>query len=94
MRRAREGDLLTAARVATLWPEAERHGRLMRLFDEAHAADLYSKRPGRPHPIWGDGTLMAAALGRIGVGLDERTLPVATLGAVCQAFELWRTGRR
>ncbi|OOY12605.1 hypothetical protein BMG00_01780 [Thioclava marina] len=66
----------------------------MRLFDEAHAADLYRKRLGRLHPIWGDGTLMAAALGRIGVGLDERTLPVATLGAVCQAFELWRTGRR
>ncbi|TNF13507.1 MAG: hypothetical protein EP320_08995 [Rhodobacteraceae bacterium] len=94
MRRAREGDLLAAARVATLWPEAERHGRLMRLFDEAHTADLYRKRLGRLHPIWGDGTLMAAALGRIGVGLDERTLPVATLGAVCQAFGLWRTGRR
>lgn len=94
MRRAHEGDLLAAARLATLWPEAERHGRLMRLFDEAHTADLYRKRLGRPHPICGKVTLMAAALGLIGAGQDERTLPVATLGAVCQAFELWRTGRR
>ncbi|MBW7921202.1 MAG: hypothetical protein H3C51_03785 [Rubellimicrobium sp.] len=53
-------DLVLAARVAVLMPEAARHAALVRWLDRAHAADKYRKATGRAHRRWGDGTLAAA----------------------------------
>lgn len=55
-------DLLCAARlVSSAGPDGA--GPLARrLIHEAHAAHKYAKRFGRPHPLWGSGSLMARAL--------------------------------
>lgn len=60
MRTVTHGDVVTAARaVRHLSPEAQR-GEIMRLLDHAHAADLFRKRTGKPHPFWGNGSLHGA----------------------------------
>jgi hypothetical protein len=64
VRQVLHGDVVAAARVLCVVPEAARPALLERLLDEAHWADLYRKRTGRAHPVWGDGTLMTAALRR------------------------------
>ncbi len=64
MRQILHGDVVAAARVLRAVPEAARPGLIARLLDEAHWADLYRKRTGRAHPVWGDGSLMTAALRR------------------------------
>ncbi len=40
-----------------------------RLLAEADAAHRYAKRHGRPHPMWGNGSLMARAMA------DPPTIP-------------------
>ncbi|MFC2967851.1 DUF7742 family protein [Acidimangrovimonas pyrenivorans] len=62
MRQVLPGDLVAAALVLRALPEAERDGALRRLLEEADLADRYRKRLGRPHPDYGNGSLMAAAL--------------------------------
>lgn len=62
MRRLLIGDVMAAARAILPAPPARRAALADRLLDEAHAAHLFCKRLGRPHPRWGDGSLMTRAL--------------------------------
>ncbi|PZX57175.1 serine O-acetyltransferase [Cereibacter changlensis] len=63
MRTVLLAELVTVARVLMALPEAERGPFLQRLLYRAHAAHQVSKRLGRPHPAWGDGSLSAAVAG-------------------------------
>lgn len=58
------GDLAAAARAMMAVPEARRGPLLQRLLDEADLADRYRRTSGRAHPVFGNGTLMSAALAR------------------------------
>lgn len=64
MHPVRLGDLSAAARVLGLNPEERWAWLMFRLLAEAEAGERYLQRRGRPHPRYGDGTLMAAALRR------------------------------
>lgn len=64
MRPVVHGDVVAAARVLWNSPDADHARLLARLLNEARWADAWRKRTGRAHPLWGDGTLMAAALMR------------------------------
>lgn len=71
MRRVLEGDVSVVAQVLRGLPPAQRPLRLARLIASAEAADRHRRRTGRPHPLWGTGSLMAAASGMPrGAGLD------------------------
>lgn len=62
MRRCLIGDVLAAASVL---PAADLHQMQIsgaRLITQADAAHRYTKRLGRPHPAWGNGSLMARAM--------------------------------
>lgn len=58
MRKCLLGDIITAA--AVLRPNSPLSAADM--IHQAHAAHKYAKRLGRPHPKWGNGSLMARAL--------------------------------
>jgi hypothetical protein len=59
-------DLLCGARaLATVAPQ-KRAAFAATLLDQAHAAHAYAKRFRRPHPRWGNGSLMARALAEPG----------------------------
>jgi hypothetical protein len=62
MRRCLIGDLTTAAAVLSAAAPQDRARLADRLLAEAHAAHLYAKRFAKPHPSWGNGSLMARAL--------------------------------
>lgn len=64
MRPARLGDATAAARVLLARPEGRWPWVMARMLAEARAADGRVRARGRPHPRWGDGSLMAAALRR------------------------------
>ncbi len=64
MRPPGHGDLIAAARVLRLRPVHLRRWCLLRLFAEADAADARGVAGRGMHPIWGDGSLMTAALRR------------------------------
>ena len=64
MRPVLVGDLIAAARVLRAEPAAARDGCIARLIAEADLADRSRKRLGRPHAVYGNGSLMAAALRR------------------------------
>ncbi|MGR3630550.1 MAG: DUF7742 family protein [Limimaricola soesokkakensis] len=53
-------DRAVAALLAA--PPEGRAGLALRIVSEARAADAWRKRRGRAHPLWGDGSLMSAAL--------------------------------
>lgn len=64
MRPVMHGDVVAAARVLYAQPREIREAVVARLLDETRWADAYRKRVGRVHPLWGDGSLMVAALMR------------------------------
>lgn len=64
MRPVLHGDVVAAARALLAVAEADRDALSERMLDEAGWADACRKRTGRAHPVWGDGSLMAAALRR------------------------------
>lgn len=64
MRPVLHGDVVAAARALLPLPEAERPAAMARLLAEADAADRYRRRMGRVHRLWGNGSLMAAAMAR------------------------------
>lgn len=64
MRPLLPGDLIAAARVLLAVPEAERPVAIRRMIAEAEIADRYRKRLGRGHRLYGNGSLMAAAMRR------------------------------
>ena len=60
MRRVLIGDLLAAA--AVIGVAADPAQATQTLITQADAAHRYTKRFGRPHPRWGNGSLMARAM--------------------------------
>ncbi|PYE85726.1 hypothetical protein [Pseudoroseicyclus aestuarii] len=62
MRPLLPGDMDQAVRALLAVPEARRAALAGRLILRAHAADKWRKRLRRPHPLWGDGSLMAASM--------------------------------
>lgn len=58
------GDAAAAARVLRERPEASWPWVLARMLAEARRAFAHHRALGRPHPRYGDGSLMAAALRR------------------------------
>ena len=56
------GDLAAAARVLLARPQAQRPAAMAALIARAEAADRLRRAEGRHHPLYGNGTLMAAAL--------------------------------
>lgn len=74
-------DLITAARVLTARPPDQRAALADRWLAEAHAADLYRKRLGRPHLHWGNGSLMSRALHDGGGALQPQFHALATMAA-------------
>lgn len=89
MRNMLIGDALAAARALCRVAPERRLRRLFRMCWEADRANAYRLRTARMHPIWGDGSLMAAALRRKPVlagSLDDpefRTALILVLGAGC-----------
>ncbi|MFT5626597.1 MAG: hypothetical protein ACI9PY_001275 [Ascidiaceihabitans sp.] len=61
MRPVLHSDLTAAARVLLLEPEIKRSEIVSKMMQEAQYADRYTRRLGKPHPQWGNGTLAAAA---------------------------------
>lgn len=55
-------DLSATAQLLARWPAAQRPAELDRLLMQTHAADRFSRRFGRPHPLWGNGSLLSRAL--------------------------------
>lgn len=64
MQKLRLGDVSAAARALRLHPERRWAWVIRRLLAEARAGAAHLTARGRPHPRYGDGTLMAAALRR------------------------------
>lgn len=60
------------------------------MFAAAHVADIYRKRTGRAHRLWGNGTLYASAIPPLGPLPPEADLSdmiyVQALGAVLEAL--------
>ncbi|RVV99007.1 hypothetical protein EKE94_09030 [Mesobaculum littorinae] len=64
MKPPRVGDALAAARALMCASEPAWRWRLARMIAEAGAAQGHARRHGAPHPRYGDGSLMMAALRR------------------------------
>jgi hypothetical protein len=62
MRPLMHGDVVAAARVIFAIPGPLRKAELARLLFRTERADVFRMETGRPHPFWGDGSLMSAAL--------------------------------
>jgi hypothetical protein len=60
-----DGRDIGGARVARRRRRTRGRACIRRLIDRADAADRYRRRTRRAHPLWGNGTLMAAAHGAI-----------------------------
>ena len=61
MRRLLLGDVIAAARALLVLPADQRKGLLDAMIHQADAAHRFFKRYSRPHPKWGNGSLMARA---------------------------------
>ena len=93
MRRVLIGDLLAAAPV--IGAAADPCQATQALITQADAAHRYAKRFGRPHPLWGNGSLMARALAEPHSATANLSAP-ATLDALarlCQALSARRMPR-
>ena len=55
-------DLAATAHLLARWPAADRPALLDRLLSQAQAADCFCRRFHRPHPLWGDGSLLSRTL--------------------------------
>ena len=62
MRPVDHGDVSAAARALLMIPDPARPMRIARLLREAEIADDHRRRTGWNHPVWGNGSLMSAAL--------------------------------
>ncbi|WP_028957685.1 hypothetical protein [Sulfitobacter sp. 20_GPM-1509m] len=72
MRPVLHTDLRDAARALMAVPARLRPDQCRRMLKEATWADRYARQTGRPHPLWGNGTLSDAARKRLLA--DEPTL--------------------
>lgn len=95
MRPVLHGDVVAVARVLLWAPEVGRHALMRQLLEQASVADLFRKRLGRGHPVWGNGSLMAAAMSRPMMRepfLDDPDY-CRCLVVVFEALILWRSER-
>lgn len=96
MRGLAQSDITIVARLLIGLPEVAWEQSIRDLLDRAHAADLYRKRLGRLHPLWGNGTLAGAAqlVDRRAAMPPEPFLSdrrfFAALGAVIDGVMAWR----
>jgi hypothetical protein len=85
MRPAQLADLEIAARVVAVLPARERLAMIKQLCDQAQIADEYREISGKPHPKFGNGTLMSAAFKHAvppRAALCDRAL-LTSLAALC-----------
>lgn len=94
MRRCLIGDLLAAADCVVGMAGEDQSRHLARLLAEAHAAHRYARRFGRPHPRWGDGSLMARALAERPTPEPRPCLDLAALAAVATGLLQFQQDRR
>ena len=88
MRRVLVGDVLALAAVMHRHPDPALAARLLA---EAHAAHRYFRRFGRPHPQWGNGSLMGRTLPMAARLLADWTPPGAqAMALACNALATWR----
>ncbi len=93
MRRCLIGDLLAAADCVAGMAGDDQARHLARLLAEAHAAHRYARRFGRPHPLWGDGSLMARVLAERRPAA-RAPLDLAALAAVATGLLRFQQERR
>jgi hypothetical protein len=93
MRTITHGDVTAAARAVHGLPQNLQRRAILSLLVKADAADRFRKRFGRAHPIWGNGSLRAVALG-VDSGRDEPFLSdtdyLEAMAAVLDAVLDWR----
>ena len=65
MRPVLQSDVTAAARALLAVPSHARNSHCARLLREAEWADRYARKLRKPHPYWGNGTLVAAAAGHV-----------------------------
>lgn len=87
MRRCMIDDLLAGAGRLAAEPPAHRPALAVQMIDEAHAAHHYMRRTGRPHPRWGNGSLMTRALSELS---DKAGLCYASLAIMAAAVARFR----
>ena len=94
------GDLAAAARVLMAAPAHRRAGLMQAMIGEAALARGHWRRTGRLHPVYGNGTLMSAALAHArhgeGQGIEAATLEqegdyLSCLAEALEAVIAWRT---
>lgn len=61
MRTVLLGDIVASARALPAVQSANRKGLLDMLIQQAHVAHSFNKRLSKPHPHWGNGSLMSRA---------------------------------
>ncbi len=83
MRPVLHGDLSSAARALLAAPRLSRKRLCVQMITEAELADAHVQKTGRLHPLYGNGSLMAAA--RTRVLADE---PGFDDVQYCQCFEM------
>ncbi|WP_204114638.1 hypothetical protein [Shimia biformata] len=96
MRLVLHGDLVAAARYLLPLPDPVRRSACRRLIDHAHAAHHFTRRTGRCHPLWGDGSLISAAM-RHGLAAEPSLRDsdyCACLEMVLHEIVRWRTERQ
>ena len=83
MRPVLHSDVIAAARALLAVPVALQESTCTRLLREAEWADRFTRRLGKPHPFWGNGTLLGAARGH-----KWGAEPTFDDPAYCTAFEV------
>lgn len=80
-------DLLAGAGRLAAEPPGQRRTLADRLVAEAHAAHHFMRRTGKPHPVWGNGSLMARAFADLERG---KALCYASLAVMADAVARFR----
>lgn len=83
MRPVLHSDVIAVARVVLAAPAALRESTCAKLLQQAEWADRFTRRLGKPHPFWGNGTLLGAAQGH-----PKAAEPTFDNPAYCSAFEM------
>jgi hypothetical protein len=91
MRRIMQADLVATAQLLARLPAADRPTHLDRLLSQTQAADCFSRRFDRPHPHWGNGSLLSRALSEATLPLHEDHHYWASLSLVAAAIAARRS---
>ncbi|MCU9848705.1 hypothetical protein OEZ60_11885 [Defluviimonas sp. WL0024] len=94
MRTLTHGDVAAAARAVLHLPREEWPGAVWRFLECAHAADLFRKRHGRNHPLWGNGSLSAATPPNARLAPEPFLSELRYLEAMASVFDVLLDWRR